>query len=475
MTDSLYGRLQELGNSDFYPFHMPGHKRNVPEGVMSAWYAGDITEIVGFDNLHQPEGILLHAQQKAADLYQAEETFFLINGSTGGVLSALSAVAKKRKKVLISRNSHISAYHAAYLQGMDLEYLYPDRVRGYSFAGGLDAARVEERLRGRKDIGAVFITSPTYEGISCDVRSIAEAVHRHHLPLIVDQAHGAHFGFHPAYPPNAVGEGADLVIHSLHKTLPAPTQTALLHVQGERVDRKRLKRYLRVFQSSSPSYPLMAGMDLCLELLRDKGSEMMKNLLDMRHSLTEMIKDLNYIKLCDQINDPAKAVIWMGETKPPHTWLTGYRLAEILRERYHLEMELAAEDYVIAIFSVMDQPEGIRRLGEALCEIDKDLAEGRLESGGPNKKQGHFPNHPLERAVGIRKALEGMSREVDLEEAVGQIAAEFVFLYPPGIPLAVPGERLDRGILEMMAGCAAKGLALCGLPQKNKIVIMKEK
>ena len=247
-------------------------------------YGLDITEIDGFDNLHQTVGILKREQEKAARLYGAEQTYFLVNGSTGGILSAIGAVTEKGGRLLMGRNCHKSVYHGAYLQELEVSYLYPElleygmtgttAVAGTgngtitgTIAGAVVPESVEEKLRKEPDIGAVLITSPTYEGVVSDVRKIAAIAHRYGKPLVVDEAHGAHFSLSSYFPESAVHQNADLVIQSLHKTLPALTQTGVLHVSGERTDDNRVEEMLRIFQTSSPSYVLMAGIDRCVRLL----------------------------------------------------------------------------------------------------------------------------------------------------------------------------------------------------------------
>lgn len=508
MTDSLYGRLKELENSDFYPFHMPGHKRNIAprnntpcnitphsntphNNILPAWYSMDITEIDGFDNLHYPQDILLHSQKKAADLYRADETWFLVGGSTAGVLSAFSAVAAKDKKVLIARNSHLSVYHGAYLNDSPLIYLYPPLHNEAGVAAGITADDVTAALDGKIDIGAVLITSPTYEGMVSDIRGIAEAVHRHGLPLIVDQAHGAHFGFHPDFPENALTQGADLVIHGLHKTMPAPTQTALLHVKGARIDRERLKRYLRIYQSSSPSYPLMAGIDCCLDIMGETGRRGLEYLLELRNDFAQKIEHLHFLRLMKDNDDPAKVIILTAG-------ISGDTLAGILRKRYHLEMEMASKHYIIAIFSMMDKPEGINRLALALGEIDETIARSagtvysrdmngiaekdRAESGvaeigsdiavrDKNYSMINYQRYPLETVTSIKTAWDEKSEMVLLAEAAGRIAAEFIFLYPPGIPIAVPGERLDSGLIRMIEGSRREGYHIQGVSSEGVIKV----
>ena len=251
--NTIYDKLSEYSDSDFYGFHMPGHKRNADMLKSSIPYQIDITEIEGFDDLHHAQGMLKEAQTRAALVYQAEETHFLVNGSTVGILSAVAGVTKKGDTVLVARNCHKSVYHAIYLNELDPVYLYPGFSTDACLNTEISAGDVKGALERYPHIRAVIIVSPTYDGVVSDVGSIAAAAHEKGVPLIVDEAHGAHFGFHPYFPENSNTKGADIVIHSLHKTLPSLTQTALLHMNGELVDRGKVREYLHMLQTSSPS------------------------------------------------------------------------------------------------------------------------------------------------------------------------------------------------------------------------------
>ena len=232
----LEQKLNELEQSDIYPFHMPGHKRAFLPFANP--YAIDITEIEGFDNLHHATGILQEAQQKAADLYGAKKTYYLVNGSTCGLLAAISAAVPRGGKILVARNCHKAVYHAMYLRQLVPVYLYPEDT-AYGIQGQVTPQMVRKQLEQTPDIRAVVITSPTYDGVVSDVQNIADIVHAYGIPLIVDEAHGAHFGFSPEFPENATRLGADAVIMSVHKTLPAFTQTALLHLCSDRIAEKK--------------------------------------------------------------------------------------------------------------------------------------------------------------------------------------------------------------------------------------------
>ena len=264
---TLYDRLKEYGRSDYYGFHMPGHKRNLTLLGEAFPYGIDITEIDGFDDLHHAEGILKSAQERAARVYHGEETHFLINGSSVGILSAIAGVTRRGDTILVARNCHKSVYHAIEMNGLNPVYLTPGFHTSVQMNTEISPQAVRKALTENPKIRAVVIVSPTYDGVVSDVEAIAEAVHEKGIPIIVDEAHGAHFGFHPYFPENANKKGADIVIHSLHKTLPSLTQTALLHMNGNFVNRGKVRRYLHMLQSSSPSYVLMASIDFCVDLL----------------------------------------------------------------------------------------------------------------------------------------------------------------------------------------------------------------
>ena len=239
---TLYKKLKEYSVGGTYPMHMPGHKRKPPFEFGNAFDI-DITEIDGFDNLHKPEGVLLEAQKRAAELFGVKETLFLVNGGSSGILIAISACTKRNDKILLARNSHKSCYHAVELCGLVPDYIVPEFDEEYGAFKGVTALEIKEHLEKNPDIKAVVITSPTYEGRVSEVKEIADCVHAKGGVLIVDEAHGSHFRFGNMFPESAVTQGADIVINSIHKTLPSMTQTALLHICSDRVDMDRIRHY----------------------------------------------------------------------------------------------------------------------------------------------------------------------------------------------------------------------------------------
>ena len=508
----LLERLTEYAGSDAYPFHMPGHKRReIPDGIPGGFpdpYGIDITEIDGFDNLHHAEGILKDAMETAAAIYGADRSWYLVNGSTCGILSAVFATTENGGKILTARNCHKAVYHAICLNRLEAEYLYPEEITEFGINGGIRAEDVRKALekdamrcagnsgdvRGKiTKIQAVLITSPTYEGVVSDIRAIADAAHEYGIPLIVDEAHGAHLEYADqcySFPKSALEYGADIVIQSLHKTLPCFTQTAILHVKGKLVDQDRISRYLSMFQTSSPSYLFMAGMERCIRYMDGDGrNEMIRYEKRLEHFMERMeglqVLEVLDREICGKYRtvagwDPSKIVVSTMRAEDFH----GEELAETLRRKYHLEMEMTAPEYVIAMTSLMDTEEGFERLGTALWEIDGALRrrmepEQQKEKGELKEKERcETPeglesklSHPVRRTL-ICEAMDADTERTAFQDTVGKVSAEFVYLYPPGIPIIAPGEVFTDAIVEKIVAYKAAGLLVQGPADPDADVIL---
>ena len=492
----LINRLAAYAGSDMYPFHMPGHKR-MP-GPMDSFanpFTVDITEIDGFDNLHHPEGILRDSMRWAADVYGADQTYYLINGSTSGILAAVCSTVPRGGRILVSRNCHKSVYHGIYLNQLKTSYVYPQEIAGLGIQGGITAEDVDRMLKRYMDTQAVLIVCPTYDGIVSDIEAISQIVHRAGLPLIVDEAHGAHFRYDAMFPVSALDLGADVVIQSVHKTLPSLTQTALLHIKCNRpdggcyADRERIDRYIHMVQSSSPSYVLMASIENSIyQMEKMDMAPYGKRLRGLRQRLGRM----NHLRLADtgligqagiRDLDISKIVVSTRGTYLPSvgnglTGFTGAQLDDILRREYHLEMEMYGADYVTAITTAMDSEEGLERLGDALVRIDARLTDdgsnARRENGSgpvmaPDCKTGQESMQKCsvysmrcDTAMSVGEAMDGKIKSINLEDSPGCISGEFVYIYPPGIPIVAPGEWISRPILEVILEYRNKGLPVQG-------------
>ena len=488
---NIFDKLKNYSDSDYYAFHMPGHKRNLDLMDGTSPYRIDITEIDGFDDLHHAEGILKEAQERAAEVYHTDETHFLVNGSTVGILSAILGTTEKGDSILVARNCHKSVYHAIYLNELDPVYLYPKFDTELGLSTEIDAADVQKALEEHPGIRAVMIVSPTYDGVVSDIEKIAEIVHEAGCLLIVDEAHGAHFGFDPYFPKSANMYGADLVINSLHKTLPALTQTALLHVNGERVNRRKVKRYLDMLQTSSPSYILMASIDACIHLLEQTQMQkcsIFKEYAAHIDNLREELKKLKYLKIIRTENtdryDRSKFVISVK-----HAPISSHELYERLLHDYHLQMEMLAGTYVLAMTTIGDTQEGLDRLRDALLAIDAEI-DVKLKSGSRQEQKpmqmtdtdlplsGRQPS--LEKVWTIAEAVKcrdvvpsrkGKVETCSFADSAGHISLEYAYLYPPGSPLIVPGERITQEAVEILCWYREHDFSIEGLQSEDGIEV----
>lgn len=457
----LYNHLLQYKKEGYYPMHMPGHKRNLGF-VMDNPYSIDITEIEGFDNLHEAEGILLQSMEQAANVFKTKQSYFLINGSTSGILAGISACTQKGDKIMMARNSHKAVYNAVYLRELEPVYLYPSMDESSGIAGSINANEVKRILQQNEDIKLIVITSPSYEGVISDIKEIAKIAHRYKVPLLVDEAHGAHLSFHDSFPKSSIALGADIVIQSIHKTLPAFTQTAILHRNSDLVREEELKRYLSIYQTSSPSYILMAGITNCINFLEKDATIAFEEYVKNLDSFYSQVSSLESIKVwqpclnefCYQ-RDPSKIIV-MSNCKE----LTGVKLYEILLNKYKIQVEMTSKNYVLCMTSVCDTKEGFSRLLHALYEIDEEYkAYGNLFHLEP--KYIDFIQPEIRQLHSA--CVDAKRKQIKLMDSLNQIAAEYVYLYPPGIPILVPGEVITKEVLDSLFEYKNSGLSLRGM------------
>ncbi len=480
----MFEKLNELNNSDMVPFHMPGHKRNPGAGNMGSYFGIDITETDDYDNLHDADGIILEAELRANKLYGAKETHFLVNGSTCGILAAISASVPKDGKIIAARNCHRSVYHAAYLRNLNIRFINPvkrnmDDEGNYIF-GEIEPDDVEKSCIDNPDAAAIIITSPTYEGVPSDILSISKIAHKHGKILIIDEAHGAHFGLSEVFPENSIKNGADIVIHSVHKTLPSLTQTALIHAQGDLANTKKLRRFLSIYQSSSPSYILMTSIDSCIREITEHGEGVFKRVFDYKKRILEKTSDLKHLYVPGEklIPDPCKVLICCKDGS-----VTGQQIYDILRLRYHIQLEMAGDFYGLAIITGYDLKENIDRLIKAMEKMDSDIESGKDAGENGKNLSGEKSGHKIgsaqkeniedkiseddkllpETVIPFFKAWDADTKEIDISRASGKISGDFINLYPPGIPIILPGERFSKEIIEKISNYINTGRCVQGV------------
>lgn len=449
----LTDELLRLSADSKYPFHMPGHKRN--SGLMGTLlpYGIDITEITDFDNLHGADGIIDDIQKRLSKFYSSEKSFLLVNGSTCGIMAAITCLCCIGEGIVAARNCHKSVYKAIELYKLSTTWISPDFDACTGIMGKVSPQSVELALK-ESGAGLVVITSPTYEGVISDIPEIARVCHENGALLMVDMAHGAHLplmgGFERAF-------GADIAVVSLHKTLPCLTQTACLNVYSDKIGLARLADSLSAFETSSPSYPLMASVDRCLELLEQKGTELAeeyKQRLSDFYDRTFRLKSLRIYRT----DDYGKLIIACDKAS-----ISGGELFARLRDIYGIECEMASGRYVVAMSSICDTQEGFDRLTDALFDIDKGLT-----------RQQKLPLTVCKTPRAVMTSYEAVRREkesVELKNAVGRISAEYVFAYPPGIPIIAPGEQITDDILSGIAELEAAGVSVHTYSREKKVQV----
>lgn len=468
MGASLLEHLMQYAKNPPYPFHMPGHKGG-KKGAFINPFSFDITEIEGFDNLHYAEEILLEAQKKCAKTFGAEESFFMVNGSTGGTIAAVLSVCQKNEKILIARNCHKSVYSGLTFSGAVPVYVMPEWIEQYGIFGGVSPKKIEEAFEKEKTIKAVVITSPTYEGFVSDIEKIGEIVHRNNAILIVDEAHGAHMGFSDYFPKTALQCHADIVVQSMHKTLPALTQTALLHVKGKRVDRQKLKQVLSMIQTSSPSYVFMASMDKCRELLDKEGKALFQFYISY---LKEFRRKAESFKNTFLIGKEIKKKygifdIDLGKLVFVNEYLSGQQLQRELLKNYHIQLEMSGFYHALAMTSIADTKKGFTILYEALEKLEHRIQlKEKLE-----KKQISFLI-PFQKYTPF-EAFSKQKEAFILENSVGKACAQSIVAYPPGIPIAVAGEVITDELLCLIKQYQKEEICLIGIEKKNTIQVLK--
>ncbi|USB33282.1 aminotransferase class I/II-fold pyridoxal phosphate-dependent enzyme [Paenibacillus sp. YPG26] len=505
-------------------FHVPGHKNGRVYQRLTETYqifgsiAGiDATEISGLDDLHHPEGVIAEAEEKAARFFGAEATYFLVAGSTAGNLALILSVCTSPGDVLlVQRNVHKSVIHGLMLAGANAVFLGPQADTASGLVTIPSVETVREALRRYPGAKGLLVTHPNYYGMGGSLAPLAGLCHCSGIPLLVDEAHGAHFGLHPALPRSALSEGADGVVQSTHKMLSGLTMSAMLHVQGGRIDRKLLRQRLAMIQSSSPSYPIMASLDLSRGLLEAEGPSIFEEGLQYAGKLRQEIMRLRRFGVVDiqpaagsrdlvegdeylygyTTQDPFKVVIY-----DKYNQISGYKLQERLEQAGCIP-EMSDSRYVVLALSLGTSLQDVERLLTALADMDEEvITEGQLTnsegvceasnkyvtSSGSEVNRDHRDNSPGEAVIPDHQKFstwniysasaistevpfrmtpvrEEETEKVSIYHTEGRVAAEMVIPYPPGIPLLYPGEWITPDIAGLLtklyhAGAKCQGTA----------------
>ena len=534
MEKNIYNRLKELKESELISFHMPGHKGGKVydelgyKQIMQELYSLDTTEIIGTDNLHNPKDVILKSQENIAKIlfpkYSDLEIRFLVNGSTCGIEAAIIATCRPKDKIIINRACHQSAYNGCILADAYPIFVSEKLDRENNIFLGADTQEYLQKIEENKDAKAVFITRPTYHGMSFNIAKIVQKAHEHNMLVIVDEAHGAHLGLSERLPNSAIEYGADIVIQSVHKSLPSITQSSIMIInkgleekkyendektkrykfknrdfadQEEKIDppnlkaikiyKARLDRALAMTETSSPSYIMMMSLEIAFDIYQKYGKKLMEELLENIASFKNNLKAYQIYKT----SDPTK--IFINTIK---YGINGYDFAKVLRYEYNIQVELSNYSGILMLCTIGNKKQDFDKILQALNEIlekklfglsldffdDAEDAKKKKENNKIKKMTTSkkinldFPCKIPQNKLYPKEAFNMETESVEIDDALGKISGEFVIPYPPGVCLLAPGEVIGKEVIEFIKSASKIDLDINGMESAEfrKIKVIKE-
>jgi lysine decarboxylase len=471
MNTPIYNTIKKYLNLNPVPFHTPGHKlgKGIPRDILSYLPFLDITELPGTDNLHYPTGILKKAQILASEAFGSEHTFFLVNGSTSGIHAMIMTICKVGDELIVTRDCHKSVIAGMMLAGVKPVYLKPEFNWEYGITTIITPYEVERALINNPKAVGILITRPNYYGVCSDIEEIAKIVHKYGKILAVDEAHGAHLKFGEGLPVCAMDSGADICVQSAHKTLPALTQGSYLHVKSEKIDLEKLRMILSMLQTSSPSYIIMAMLDVARDIMDRHGKVLFPELLEHIERLRHHTEKGNFPWLSrsdipDGDKDPTRIVINVGKLG-----LTGYEASKILREKYNIFVEMSDMGNIVFIITLADKEDSFYSLHKGLSGLFNHQIKNKIFPRLPAKDI----NIPIQ-AMDLTDVFQAKGEKTSLDKAEGRISKDIITPYPPGIPLICPGELITRDIIEYTYELILNGGCVNGVDEKLNVLVVKD-
>ncbi len=455
------------------PFHTPGHKgRSLWSPLLRAWgdsvFAADLPELPGLDNLFAPEGVIQSAQALAAETFGADRTWFSVNGSTAGVIAGILATCGPGDRILLPRTVHRSAISGLILSGAVPVFLTPEREAVSGLVGSITPSTLATALEQYPDIKAVLLVSPTYEGICADLAAIAPLCHARQIPLLVDEAHGPHFGFHPDLPPSALSQGADLSIQSTHKVLSGLTQAAMVHLRGSLVDGDRLSQALQLIQSTSPSYLLLASLDATRAQMAQQGTDLLSQTLALAKTTRDRLHAIPGLRVFE-LPQPQPGFAALDPTRitldVSGLGLTGFDVDDRFNQTHGVIAELPSLRHLTFLLSLGTTAADCDRLIQAsqalrcqseLCQSELYRSDSPQPQTAPPLAAFPLPVAPP-LALSPRQAFFQPAMPLPFEATLGHMSAETVCPYPPGIPVLLPGERITAAAIAYLQQIKASG------------------
>lgn len=464
MKTPVFDALKRLMEEDSVFFHMPGHKG---KNTLINWgdYIPfiDTTETEGMDNLLDPRGIIQESQELAAKVFGSKYTQYAVNGSTGSIYIALATITKPGDKILVQRNCHKAVYNAMILNRLNPVYMYPNYNEDYHVMTGLDPKEIDDILSEDSQIKAVVITYPNYYGVCSDLETIANIVHKHNRILMVDEAHGPHMTFSERLPKSALECGADIVIHSTHKTLASFTQTSMIHIGTDRVDLNKLRDRFQLYTTTSPSYLFTASNEIGVAYM---DTEEAKKKLEWNiDKCEETIKRLNAIdRVFVFTGDENDKTIFAKDNTKILFRIDGMRGSQVKKQlyaKYNIRLEMTDYYYALALTSFMNEEEDYERLIAAVEDLAKTAP---YEEISPVSIKLPTPKVIMP----VYEAYHSSKKQIELKDSIGRVSAASIIPYPPGIPLVVPGEEITQELYNQIIFLMENGIEIVGLMGYNK-------
>ncbi|MFZ5943595.1 MAG: aminotransferase class I/II-fold pyridoxal phosphate-dependent enzyme [Bacillota bacterium] len=476
----LFDALMNYVKENTIPFHVPGHKQGRGNQILTSILGEttmtiDLTCMEDLDNICNPKSVIKEAEQLAAAAYKAENTFFLVNGTTSGIQAMIMSVCNPGDKIVLPRNAHKSAIGGIILSGAHPIYIEPEIDPYLGIAMGVTPEKVKETLEEHPDAKAVFVINPTYYGIASNLKTIVNIAHSYDIPVLVDEAHGAHLVFHPELPLSAMEAGADLAASSTHKLAGSLTQSSILLHQGKLVNPEYVKSVLNLTQTTSPSYILMASIDIARREMVLYGHEKLEKIIQITREAKNELKKIKGISVIDEnildgngryALDVTKLVINVRELG-----FSGYEIERILRKKYKMQIELSDLYNIIVLVTIGDDKNTINSFIQAFSEIVSQRQADKIFRCTID-----LPKLP-EQQILPRQAFYGETHVVPIADAEGEISAEMIMAYPPGIPLICPGERITKEIIEYIQLLHTEEAELQGTqdPKVRNIKVLKHR
>ncbi len=469
----FYDKIKDYGQSKTVALDVPGHKLGAIDNAFRQ-YVGqnvfllDANAPKGLDNLSKPKGVIKEAQALAADAFGADYAYFLMNGTSQGIIAMIMTAVRAKEKIIIPRNVHKSAINGLILSGAMPIFMKPHIDAELGIANGIDIEELKETIQEHPDAKAVFVINPTYFGVTSNLEGIVKIAHAHDMLVLCDEAHGAHFGFSDQLPISAMAAGADMAAGSIHKTVGSLTQSSILLMQGNRVESSRMQSTLNILQSTSPSSLFMASLDASRSYIAIHGQQDLQKVIDMAAETRKRINEIPGLKAITKqyvldhqgFNyDETKIMVKVSDLG-----ITGFEAYNILRDMFDIQMELAETHLILAVLSVATTQKDLDRFVEGLKGLTRFKKEDKIQQ----KVRFTYPDSYTR----PREAYHAPKKFVRIEDALNEVTAENIMVYPPGIPLVIPGEIINQEILDDLAFYTAQGSTILSDTEEGFIKIV---